>query len=429
MSKVHLGEIHLSKMTMYRTIFRNIGALWISKGVNAALYLLLVMAISRRHGVVGLGQYVFAFSFASLVFLFFRFGLDDFMIRELSRSPNKILTSVGALLSLRFLSGLLAYIFLIALAVVLPLDDSTFPLILSAGVFFYINYFDSSFLIGFWSREEIHYDALISLVRDIIGVLLALIFVWADFGLVSVFLALAFGVITGLLVTVVLFVKKIGVPQISLNLPLWLSFIRHATPFLVNSVMIVALLQLDMVMVVALTDTYTAGIVAAAFTILKTLVLIVSVMAMAFYPRLSTLWTTNRIEFRSLSIRGFLFFSMVGVTFVASLWFISPSLLVTLFGAEFLPAVLILRYFSFGGFFLFILAYLFVVLNAANHPWHNTIAFVVGLTINFLLNVLLIPKNGALGVTYASIVSFGVTFAISLFFTLRLFKEHRFVGV
>ena len=72
-----------------KTILTNTAWLSFAKIFNNIISYILIVAIARFLGDVGLGQYSFVFAFTGLIFIFGDMGLDYLMIKEVSRNKKK----------------------------------------------------------------------------------------------------------------------------------------------------------------------------------------------------------------------------------------------------------------------------------------------------------------------------------------------------
>lgn len=399
---------------MPTVILRNMGALAAQMGLSRLFYFALVMVLSRKLGVEGIAQYAFAFSFPALVFLFLEMGLSDLIVRNLSRKRKECLHYVGTILSMRLAFGLMALPIIVALLSLLNVQESLIPLVLVVSANLLIAYLDTAFRAGFWGREEPHLGALAEFVVDCTGVSFAVIVVLRGHSVLASLLCLLVGRCVGFLVSAGLFFSRVGLPRLSVDFPLWKSLLRDAFPFLVNGIMLTALLKLDIVMVGLLTDTVTLGIFSAAFLILRNLVELIQYQAYVFYPRLSLLWETEKDKFSSLLARGLAAIAALSVLLSLALMLLAAPLMRIVFGSGFEAGVPVLRALLVAGVFLTPLILIMTALNASGRQWTTAKLFLFGFVLNLALNALLIPRYAGLGSAWATVASCGATLAVAL---------------
>jgi len=92
-----------------------------------------------------------------------------------------------------------------------------------------------------------------------------------------------------------------------------------------------------------------------------------------------------------------------------------------LYGSQFLPAGPLLAVLIWSEIAVFFATVVYNVLIAKNQQWLLPVPTLVGAAINVALNVVLIPRYGAAGAAWATLVSYTVAWTAVLFF----FKETR----
>ena len=78
-------------VSLKTTILKNTAWLSFSKIFNSIVGYILIVAIARNLGDVGLGQYSFIFAFVGLTFITSEIGLNYFMIKEVLATQPLIL--------------------------------------------------------------------------------------------------------------------------------------------------------------------------------------------------------------------------------------------------------------------------------------------------------------------------------------------------
>lgn len=404
---------------MPKVLLRNIGTLSVQMIASKLLYVVLIAALSRKLGVVGVAHYAFAFSFPALVFLFFDFGISELVVRDLARKIDHSRRYIGMLLPLRFALWGGGFLSTLGLIVLVHVDAELVPLIILVALIVLLNYLTSTFGMGFWSSEDIHLQALVEAVSDTTGIMLALGLLLSGRGLLWILFALLVGRVVGFLFGAWLFIRRVGMPELSIDVQFWKSLIRDAVPFMINSVLLTALFRLDVVMVGLLVDDKALGLFSSAFLVMKSLIFFIQYQAYVFYPRLSILWEQDRRRFSHLLRKGFLVISSIGTGALLAVMLLASPIISIIFGSGFEATVPILRILLMGGFFLTLLMFVVLVLNASGRQWGSTKILFASLVLNLVLNLAYIPSKGGVGAAYATMIAYIVTFMIASFTMLR----------
>lgn len=397
---------------MGRVLLRNISALLGYRVIDTLLYIALIIMLSRSLGVAAVGSYAFSLAVPGLVFLLFGLGISSLVSRDIARETSDARASAGALLPLQALTGIAAFA-VTALATLLMKPDSL-PLVLIASLSFLISHVSQVFTMGFWGREEMHYIAAGGLVSTLITIPLALYAMTSGRGLTGVFLALLLGSAGQAVFSWLLFVRSYGTPRLRIESALWRHVALGGLPFLVKDVLLLALLKLDMVMVGSMLDSHTTGLFGAAFTILKNLLISAGLWGDTLYPRLSRLWKDNRAGFFALLSPATLLAFAASALFSLFLALAARPFLTLVFGQAFADAAPYLKVLLAAGVFLVPLVVLLSAFNAADSPWKAAALALVAFCLNVALNLILIPRWGALGAAYGTALSALATAALSI---------------
>ncbi len=405
---------------MGRVLLRNITALLSYRVIDTLLYLALIIVLSRSLGVAAVGSYAFSLAVPGLVFLLFSLGVPALVSREIACETSDARASAGALLPLQTLTGIAAFA-VTALAALVLRPDSLL-LVLIASFSFLINHISQVFAMGFWGKEEMHYIAAGWLVSTFITIPLALYAIVSGRSLTGVFLALLLGSAGQAAFSWLLFVRRFGTPRLRVESAFWKRVALGGLPFLVKDVLLVALLNLDMVMVGSMLDSRTTGLFGAAFTILKNLLLSAGLWGDVLYPRLSRLWKEHRAGFFALLSPATLLTFAASALCSLALALTAQPLLTLIFGRAFSDAVPYLRVLLAAGIFLAPLVVLLSAFNAADTPWSAAALAFIALGLNVALNIFFIPRWSALGAAYATALSAAVTAFLALIPLRRIMR-------
>jgi polysaccharide transporter, PST family len=182
---------------------------------------------------------------------------------------------------------------------------------------------------------------------------------------------------------------------------------QESWPLLVSSVAAMLFMRLDLIMLGLLTGDAETGVYAAAVRLSEVWYFLPVAATAALRPLLSRLWATGdtaqyqRQVLRMMSLLSAAAYATILVTMVSSDFIIS-----LLYGVDFAASASVLRW--------HVLAVPFVFLSAAADPWFIDrsltrlvmLRSLAGAGINLVLNLLLIPRQGATGAAIATVVSY-----------------------
>jgi O-antigen/teichoic acid export membrane protein len=154
------------------------------------------------------------------------------------------------------------------------------------------------------------------------------------------------------------------------------------------------------------------GWYAAAYRVYEGLTYAPSILAAVVSPRLSFLFVNDRHAHRVLLVRTLLGSLALGVVLGGAAFFAAHPIIVTLFGASYENGSTPLRILASGAIFVFATWILHAAAISTNLDRRLVGTTVVGLAVNIVLNLLLIPKWGISGAAAATVLAEIVTVAL-----------------
>ncbi|WP_084779325.1 flippase [Natrinema sp. J7-2] len=136
-----------------------------------------------------------------------------------------------------------------------------------------------------------------------------------------------------------------------------------------------------------------------------------SVIQLAFLQRSAKLWENDNIEGINNNIKTGVKYGILSLTlFGSGLFILARPFLSVYFGVEYTDATSTLRLLIFGTFFLGISRTVVPVLQATGFVRESELVTFVGLLVNVVLNVMLIPRYGIFGAGIGTTVSYFMIF-------------------
>ena len=195
---------------------------------------------------------------------------------------------------------------------------------------------------------------------------------------------------------------------------LWRPLMRVAVPLGIASVLITIYYQIDSVLLLQLSTPEEAGFYGAAYRFLAPLLVLPAAVMSSFFPVLSAANVTDPARVRRLVQRAAELMAVISLPALAGAIVLSGPIVDALYGdqfartAEVLP-ILVIAYVSicFGSLAGFLAPLL-------NLQWRLALYSAVGAAANIGLNVVLIPRYGALGSAWATVATEILTMMLML---------------
>lgn len=377
-----------------------------SQAVGMVLGLASTYVLARHLGPESFGGFTYLFSFIYIFLALSDLGTSMTLLREVSQTPSRTAELVQSILGLRLVLSVVSLLIGYVVVALLPLPAAYK---LSLRVFLLIlpiQAFQTPSVI-LQARLQMGRGSVVEIANRLTGFVLMMLSVWSGHGLLFVTLSLVCGEIVGV-VAVGLFTYRVAKPWPRFDLTLWTHLVRISLPLSGNAVLVALLNKFDALMLQALGNLTQVGYYGSAYR-LPNLIERVPTLAMAtLFPVMSRLAVSDPIALRRLYRRTLFGLAALVVPMLIIVIGLAPWIVRAWFGPEYAPVVPLLRVVILSTALVYIGIAGGNLLVALNRTTENFAAMVAATTVNLALNFMWIPKYGALGAAWATVVGFGV---------------------
>jgi O-antigen/teichoic acid export membrane protein len=402
--------------------FKNTSWLFGEKIFRIIVGLFVGIWVARYLGPEQFGLLSYAQSFVGLFTAIATLGLDGIVVRELVRDESKRDELIGTAFCLK-LMGAFGVLFILAIAVNFTSNDHYTNILIfiiaSATIFQSFNVIDMYFQSKVLSKYVVYANIISLFISSVVKIALILNDApLIDFAWVVVFdsFILACGYVYFYLKQ-----KNFILYSWKFDKKVANKLLRDSWPLIIASSAIIVYKRIDQVMLQnMLSSSIEVGYYAAAVQISFGFSFIPIVITKSVFPKfVDEINNSVKIKIMYLSINSFLFY----IAFFSYLiiYFFSDSLISLLYGSCYKKTAYILVLHFIINIFLFIGVLLDKLLIVENKQINITYRVFLGVVVNIVLNYLLIPNYGAIGASYATIIS---QFFTSIVFLL-LFTDSR----
>lgn len=230
---------------------------------------------------------------------------------------------------------------------------------------------------------------------------------------------------------IVLFVFSFFVPKvfdffkhrISLEKSLLKKLFKFGIPVLASSIGGIIIIYTDTLVLTFFRSLEEVGIYNVVVPTAMILQFFATSVAIVIFPMVAELWAKKRKDYLALGLKMLYQYSFV-VIIPAALLFLSFSEIVLrlLFGEQYVAGAVIMQILLIAIIFLGLHTITSTILSGIGKPIISTKILFQGALINFVLNLLLIPKLGMLGAALTSLIAY-VYVAIRCIFKLKHFIQ------
>jgi PST family polysaccharide transporter len=404
-------------------VFKNSIALALASGLERLVSFFLTLYIARSLGRAPLGEFTLIVSFLAIFATISSFGQHIILPREVARRRSEGFTYLVNSSLIGLLASLPTALAMILIANLLDYTDQVLGYI---GIVAVVLIPETLVAIGeavVQGLEKLEYVTVVRFLSSAFRVAVSLAALHLGYGLEVVFVVwgisqtIAYGIYFWLIF------RSSSTPQLRLNPALLKALLSSSFIFLVVSINAMLFKRIDVVMLSKVGDLDMVGVYAAA----SKPVLMIDTMAPAFllsvFPVMSAAYVASKEKFVEISTESLKLVVIVIVPFVLVLFSVADRLVPLLFGEGFgtsVPVFQVLVWMLIPGLTS---STLFRAILASNNEKISLLFGGVKAVVNVSLNLLLIPRYGALGAAVAAVATQSVALAqVYSFTSKRLFK-------
>src|SRR3989339_40467 len=377
--------------------------------------------VARFIGVENLGKYTFAISFATLFAVLLDLGFNSALIRESAKFKERAADYLSSILSVKIITAILVYA-LVAVAInLLGYPPLTKLLVYLAAIPMVFDQFANTFWGAFRGQQNLRYEALNIVINQVIILVVGLGVLFFKLPLpylmLPFILASAFSMIfAGVSVRRVLAIKY----RPMFDTALLKTILKIAVPFALIAIFSRVYGYIDSVMLSKMVGDKAVGWYSVAMKIPFALQFIPAALAASIFPAFSHHFMHDKEQLRATFERVVKFLLIIVVPMSVGIAVLARPIVLSFYGAEYLPAVLPLQILMAGLVFVFLNFPLGSLLNGCDRHVFNMYLVGAIMVANVAMNIFAIPRFSFVGAAAAFVVSHALLFVVSMIAAARI---------
>ena len=408
----------------FKKYFSNASWLLFEKVARLFLNFFVLVAVIRFLGPDKFGLYSYAISFYGLFVAFISLGLESISIRELVKHPEKRDEILGSVFYTQLVGAAFA-ISLIALTLLITSEElftSILILIISVSSFFQtfnvIDYY-------FRSTVKAKYSVYVLFTSVLLVSLLKFTLIIIKAPLLYFVIAYAFEfVLNAIGYFIVYHLQKLKIVNWKFDKKRALNLLKDSWPLILSGVAVSIYMKVDQVIIKHMLDAKEVGYYAAAVRLSEAWYFIPVAISNALFPAIVNAKNISKELFHSRlqKLYDVLAWMAIGISIPVS--FFATDIIKLLYGSKFLPSAPILTIYIWAGVAVFLGVASSQYLVTENLTKISLLRTSLGMVVNVVLNLILIPLYGIVGSAVATLISYSLaTFSIVFFKN----TSHQFV--
>lgn len=387
---------------------------WLISGqvVGNGLAFVFYILLARKFGASDIGDYAFALSVAALFGLWIEFGFRPLLTRSVARDRASIRGYFGTVLAIQICLTLVVGLALHALSAIAGYSGELYLLLVFAFASTAINALAASFVAYLEAIEAMDKSALVIVVSRVTLAVVGFGLLLLGASLVTVMLAHVMGSIACLMMALYWVRRHFGPLEFHVDGNLAKRTLVAAIPFVLGLALYEVYWRVDIIMLHHMVGEAETGRYAVAFRLAMMPSVLAFVIGVAMYPTLSRSAHEDPGARDALFLGTLKWLAIFGMAGGVVLFSIGGPLLVLVFGEGFSEGAGLVQWMALLFFIHCVtVAYGRLVL-AMNRESTAVRTRATAVVLNVGLNFWLIPRWGAYGAVWASVISEGIHVAI-----------------
>lgn len=383
--------------------------------------------IAKSLGDDSINVYLSALTITTIFGIFIDLGFAPVLIREIAKHREETHRYLNTTITLKLLTAVLAYVGAIMYGAFFGYESNVTTLIIVTGLVMVVDSFTLTFYSIFRGHQILQYEAIGTVLNKVIVIIAGVIGLKLGYGLPAVVVSLLLGSAVNALFAGILLMRKLSWrPHFSFDKTTLRKLGRIAVPFAVASGLVTLYAYVDQLLLsnprlIDPTDgkNYLAWY-GTAYKLTFALQFVPAAVAAAIFPAMSAFHRENKELLRRTFHRAMVYLLYIALPLCAAIMILAKPLILTVYSDVFQPAILPLQILTGSLLFVFLNYPVGYLLNATDRQTRNTVHIAIALGVNFILNLLLIPRFTFVGASIVSSISSALLFFLGLYVSQRV---------
>lgn len=400
----------------FRRYFKNTGWMFFGQLFNI-ISVIIGIWLARYLGPENFGIFSYVLAFVGLFGFLANLGVNELLARDLVATPEKRDKLMGTAFIINLIGGFLAVVLTIFASQFLVGNNLAKILIAIWSTNFLISAFAVP-SVFFRANVQAKFNSLTQIICIIVSSLMKVALIIFDAGIIWLMAIYIFDYIFGVSLYFY-FYKKSGLNfrDWSFDKDIFKSFLSVSWLLMLSSVATSIYMKIDQVMIGSYLDNIAVGLYAAAVKLVEVWYFIPLLICNSLFPAIVNARKDSLVKYYDRLNNLYLLLFLLAIFIALPLSLISPWLVKILYGANYLGSITILQIYVWSGIGLFLNFGISQQLLVENRIKLLFILNLVGMVVNVILNIILIPKIGVNGAALATLVSYLI--GPALFFLIK----------
>lgn len=391
---------------IFLKITDNILWLFFDKIIRMIVGLFLGVWVARYLGPHQFGLFSFSSAFIGLFGAFTGLGLQGIVVRNLVINTTDANIILGTAAVLQFIAAIFTYILaLVVIFLMRPDDQITKTIVAILGLAMLFNFSDVA---TYWFESQVlsKYIVWVQNSTFLFFAIVKVIFIFIRAPLLAfVYAATAEVLLAGLLMVIMFNLHGRVVRQLRASMILAKTLLYESWPLMLSGITIMVYMRIDQIMLGQIIGDEAVGVYSAALRISEVWYFLPMGIVASVFPSILKAKENNEDNYRKHFQQLYDLMVWMSIFIALPMTFISNNIVIFLFGKPYASAGPVLA--------IHVWACVFVFLGVASSKWFivekrqilHLQRSLLGVLVNVILNIFLIPIFGVLGAAWATVIA------------------------
>ena len=410
----------------FKKYFSNTSWIFIARVVSILVSFFTIAIVARYLGPDNYGKISYAQSFVAIFSVFASLGIDQVLYRDLIAHPEKEKELLGTAFVSKLFFGSITLITTLLVSVVVKNDPILTWLIFIITFSFLFQSF-GVIAHAFSAKVKAKYTSYVAIIIAFLIPALKLALIYFGKGILYFAVVISFEALIFAFGYVYIYMHIFRYSPLDwrFSVHTFKGLLRRSWPLMLASLSGYIYGRIDQVMIQHFLDSAAVGVYGIAVRLTEFLSFLPGIIVASLFPAIMNAREHDTIEYKK-RFRYLTLLCIIISTFLAiCLFILSPLIVSVLFGKEFFESIHLLRIYvwsNIGTISVILMQNYFV---AENKSLHFLFFSVFGASINLGLNVVLIPRFGAQGAAYATLITLFLVVCTFLFYKIVSRKNKK----
>lgn len=391
-----------------KLIVKNFIWLFISEFFSKGVMFFLAIILARYLGANNYGKFNFALAYTALFSILADFGLSTLLIREVSRNSERRDDYLDHVITLKIVMSIISSVAIVLSAIFINQPTEIKNFIYIFAIYTIASSFNDFLRSIFRSFQKMQYEAYSKFFQSLVLFTLILIFIFQKIdtkGIVIIYTIVA--ILTILFNIFFVFKKTKSIFKFRANKTILKEIVKMSWPFAVSSFFVLIYMKIDVLMLGTLNkNDSVVGIYSAIYNFLYTFAFFPDMVVNTVYPSMSHFYHNSDIRtLKKYYFNVFKIFFLSGSLLVLASFLFPKTIIMIVFGKEFITGAGTLSIISLAVFISFISHANLVFMNSVNLERKYLYSTIAAALLNVGLNFYFIPRFSMLGAAWSTVIS------------------------